>query len=90
MPAEHPPTLDPVAAERWAARAVTASPWLHEEVARRMVERLDVIRLPVQQWADWEPAHGGLDGHALVAQGYPDSKCFGSQRTLDRRRQLSK
>ena len=76
MPAEHPPTLDPVAAERWAARAVTASPWLHEEVARRMVERLDVIRLPVQQWADWEPAHGGLDGHAQVAQRYPDSKCF--------------
>ena len=76
MPADLPPTLDPVAAERWAARALTASPWLHEEVARRMGERLDVIRLPVQQWADWEPVRGGLDGHALVAQRYPDAKCF--------------
>ena len=76
MPVDHPPTLDPVAAERWAARAFAASPWLHEEVARRMVERLQVIRLPVQRWADWEPARGGLDGHARVAQHYPNSKCF--------------
>ena len=76
MSNDQPPTLDPVAAERWAARAWTASPWLHEEVARRMAERLTVIKLPVQQWADWEPARGGIDGHALVAQHYPDAKCF--------------
>ena len=76
MPSDQPPTLDPVAAERWATRAWTASPWLHEEVARRMAERLEVILLPVQQWADWEPARGGVDGHALVAQHYPDAKCF--------------
>jgi malonyl-CoA O-methyltransferase len=76
MPVDQPPTLDPVAAERWAARACVASPWLHEEVARRMVERLEVIRLPVQQWADWEPARGGMDGHARVAQHYPNAKCF--------------
>ncbi|MFD1710058.1 methyltransferase domain-containing protein [Ottowia sp. GY511] len=76
MPADRPPTLDPVAAERWATSAWTASPWLHEEVARRMAERLEVIRLPVQQWADWEPERGGLGGHALVAQHYPNAKCY--------------
>ena len=38
---------------------------LEAEVARRMAERLEVIRLPVQQWADWEPERGGLDGHAM-------------------------
>lgn len=71
-----PPSIDPVAARRWAARAATASPWLHEEVARRMAERLDVIRMPVQAWADWAPVHGGLAGHRLVAARYPDAECF--------------
>lgn len=66
-----PPSIDPVAARRWAERVHAASPWLHEEVARRMAERLGVIRLPVQAWADWEPVRGGLAGHDLVATHYP-------------------
>ena len=61
-----PPSIDPVAARRWAGRPHAASPWLHEEVARRMAERLGVIRLPVQAWAHWEPVRGGLAGHDLV------------------------
>ena len=36
-----PPTLDPIAAARWARAAPPRSPWLHEEVARRMAERLE-------------------------------------------------
>ncbi len=76
-PAAHrPPTIDPVAAQRWAARSLSATPWLHEEVARRMAERLDVIRVPVQRWADWEPVRGGLQGHERVAAHYPDAECF--------------
>lgn len=74
--ADRPPTIDPVAAQRWAQRALSASPWLHEEVARRMAERLDVIRVPVQRWADWEPVRGGLEGHKRVAAHYPDAECF--------------
>lgn len=74
MPTEQPPTLDPVAARRWAHRAPTAAPWLHEEVARRMAERLPFIRLSVQQWAHWEPAQGGEQGHALVAAHYPNAR----------------
>ena len=76
MPHALPPTIDPVAARRWAARPHPQPPWLHEEVARRMAERLDVIRLPVQRWAHWEPARGGLAGHQLVAARYPQAQSF--------------
>ena len=36
MSSERPPTIDPIAAARWQAAAPALSPWLHEEVARRM------------------------------------------------------
>jgi malonyl-CoA O-methyltransferase len=52
------------------------SPWLHEEVARRMEERLEWIKLQPQSWAHWEPVRGGLQAHALLAQRYPDAACF--------------
>jgi len=67
---DKPPTLDPVAAARWAARPLSASAWLHEEVARRMQERLDVIRLQPQAWADWEPWRGGLQAHRALRGRY--------------------
>jgi malonyl-CoA O-methyltransferase len=38
--------------------ATSAPPWLHEEVARRMVERLQVIRLQPGVVADWWAANG--------------------------------
>jgi malonyl-CoA O-methyltransferase len=41
-----------------------------------MAERLDVIRLPVQRWAHWEPVRGGLAGHELVAAHYPRAEVF--------------
>ena len=68
-----PPSLDPVASARWAARALPASAWLHEEVARRMQERLDVIRLQPQAWADWEPLRGGLQAHQALRARYPQA-----------------
>ncbi len=73
-----PPSIDPIAAARWATLAAAAenTPWLHEEVARRMAERLQYIRLPVSKWADWEPARGGRKGHALVAAHYPSAESF--------------
>ena len=36
MPTDTPPTIDPVAAARWQRAAPAHSPWLHEEVARRI------------------------------------------------------
>jgi malonyl-CoA O-methyltransferase len=76
MTSERPPTIDPVAAARWQQLLIEPSPWLHEEVARRMAERLDIIRLQPAAWANWGAVRGGLQGHALVAQRYPDSQCF--------------
>ena len=69
---ERPPSLDPVAAARWAAYPVArqASPWLHEEVASRMQERLDFIKLQPRQWAHWEPLRGGLQAHKALQQRY--------------------
>ena len=63
-----PPTLDPVAARRWANLPQPQSPWLHEEVARRMQERLSVILLQPAAWADWEPWRGGVQAHSALRQ----------------------
>jgi malonyl-CoA O-methyltransferase len=71
---DRPPTIAPAAAGRWERAAPPESPWLHEEVARRMQERLEWIRRSPQAWADWEPVRGGLAGHALVAQRYPQAR----------------
>ena len=68
-----PPTLDPVAAARWLALPVQSaqSPWLHEEVATRMQERLDFIKMQPQQWVHWGPLRGGLAAQRALEQRYP-------------------
>jgi malonyl-CoA O-methyltransferase len=71
---ERPPTIAPAAAARWERAAPALSPWLHEEVGRRMEERLEWIRRTPEAWADWEPVRGGLQAHALVAQRYPQAR----------------
>jgi len=76
MNTERPPTIDPQAATRWAQMQAPASPWLHEEVARRMEDRLQWIVLKPRQWVHWEPLRGGLQAHALLARRYPKSECF--------------
>ncbi len=76
MSADRPPTIDPLAALRWAARPQSVSAWLHEEVARRMEDRLQWIKLQPRFWADWEPVRGGLAAHAAVARRYPKAQCF--------------
>ena len=80
---EKPPTLDLAAARRWAARPLFASAWLHEEVGRRMQERLDVIRLQPRAWADWEPLRGGLQSHQALRQRYPQSALWQVARQPD-------
>lgn len=68
-----PPTLDPAAAAKWARQARPQSPWLHEEVAQRMCQRLDVMRVPPQSWADWEPVRGGAASHAALRDRLADA-----------------
>jgi len=73
-PTHRPPTIDPAAAARWARLAPReGSPWLHEEVGRRMEERLQWIKARPRRWADWSPLRGGLEAHARVAQRYGDA-----------------
>lgn len=69
-----PPTIDPVAAARWHAAAPASSPWLHEEIARRMDDRLQWIRQAPAAWCDWDPLRGGLQGHERVRQRYPQAQ----------------
>jgi len=54
------PPIDPVAAKRWerfAAQSPTA--WLHDEVAKRMAQRLVLMRSQPTHWAHWQPSLGG-------------------------------
>ena len=76
MSAEVRPAIDPAAARRWARLPVDQAPWLHEEIGHRMAERLDVIRLPVERWADGSPQRGGAATHARVAAHYPGARAF--------------
>ena len=70
------PPLDPVAAKRWQ-RLVAQSPpaWLHEEVAKRMAQRLVLMRSHPTHWVHWQPSLGGWAAQALVSQQYPQALC---------------
>ncbi|MDO4592515.1 MAG: class I SAM-dependent methyltransferase [Comamonadaceae bacterium] len=70
-----PPTIDPVAAARWQQAAPAQSPWLHEEVGRRMEDRLQWICRTPKTWCDWQPVRGGLQVHEMIAQRYPQAQC---------------
>jgi malonyl-CoA O-methyltransferase len=45
------------------------APWLHQEIARRMAQRLAVIRLQPDRLIDWWSGPGGAD--ELLARAYP-------------------
>ena len=90
MSTQRPPTIDPTAALRWQRLPVQPSPWLHEEVARRMEERLEWIKLKPSQWAHWQAVRGGLEAHALLSQRYPDADCFIVETHADKAEYASK
>ena len=76
MNSERPPTIDPRAAARWAHQPQMQSAWLHEEVARRMEDRLQWIVTQPRRWIHWEPLRGGIGSQSLLAKRYPGSECF--------------
>ena len=76
MKTERPPTLDPIAVARWQRMAPAASPWLHEEIASRMLDRLQWIKLQPQAWAHWGAVRGGLQNHQKLVKKYPKSLYF--------------
>jgi malonyl-CoA O-methyltransferase len=51
------------------------SPWLHNEVARRMAQRLQWVLKKPQSWVHWEPLLGGDEAQRLIFQAYPLSDC---------------
>ena len=65
-PSDFDPHIDPVAAARWAAMPAAGVPWLHEEVGRRMAERLDYIKLPTKDWTNWSWRRGGKPVHSAL------------------------
>jgi malonyl-CoA O-methyltransferase len=69
------PGMDPLAALRWRQRAAQSSPWLHEEVASRMAERLKWFREPPTSWMHWEPVNGGLLAHQQLREQLADAPC---------------
>ncbi len=66
--------LDAAALARHHRRLMrgAAPPWLHGEVARRMADRLRVIRLQPQQVADWGAFLGASSG--LLSLAYPKAR----------------
>lgn len=76
MATERPPTISPAAFAHWQRTAPARSPWLHEEVASRMVERLQWIRLRPKTWAHWGAVRGGQRAHGALLDKYPDSVYF--------------
>jgi len=68
------PVTDARAVARHLARAARAEgpPWLHQEVARRMAQRLPVIRQAPEHWVDWWGFTGG--GAPAVAAVWPQAR----------------
>ncbi len=84
MKTERPPTLDPIAVSRWQRIAPLVSPWLHEEVASRMLDRLQWIKLQPLAWLHWGAVRGGLQNHEKLVKKYPKSLCFVAEAQLIR------
>ncbi|MBE0587593.1 MAG: biotin synthase, partial [Hydrogenophaga sp.] len=78
------PGLDPRAASRWLDQPRTQSPWLHEEVATRMAERLKWFRNAPASWLHWEPVDGGLTAHQRLREQLPLAECHVESRHIQR------
>ena len=70
------PPLDALASQHVSLKASRAGqPWLHNEVARRMSQRLALIRHPVQHWVHWAPRTGGLASQDLLESIFAKASC---------------
>jgi malonyl-CoA O-methyltransferase len=71
--------VDPIALAHTSQRLHRAAqpPWLHSEVARRMAERLAIVKLQPQQVLDWSPFLGASQD--LLARAYPRARRLGLQ-----------
>ena len=76
-----PHQIDAQALQRQLSRLALgdAAPWLHAEVARRMAERLDFIKLKPADYLDWGPSLG--DSLAALQQAYPAARAWWQEPT---------
>ena len=81
-----PPTHDPVACARWwqGVPGLRGPAWLHEEVARRMQDRLQWIKMQPRDWIHANPSIGGFEAHALIIGRYPKATCQIQEGSLPR------
>ncbi|WP_338414411.1 biotin synthase [uncultured Sphaerotilus sp.] len=71
--ARRTPRIDPAALQRHLRQSASrAAPWLHEEIARRMAERLSLVRRQPARVIDWwSPTSGSA---ALLKAQYPQAR----------------
>lgn len=74
-----PPNAAAVA-RQWRARG--GAPWLHAEVARRMAQRLEIIRVEPARVLDWWAARSG--SRELLAARYPKARIDAMEPTAAR------
>jgi len=76
-----------VCARWWNGLAVHTPPaWLHEEVARRMAQRLDWIKLQPKSWLHAQPSIGGWEIHRELVRRYPHATVYIQEPSLPRGR----
>jgi malonyl-CoA O-methyltransferase len=70
---QRPPRIDPAALQRHLQpSADRAAPWLHEEIARRMADRLSLVRRQPTRVIDWwSPTSGSAE---LLKTQYPQAR----------------
>jgi malonyl-CoA O-methyltransferase len=80
-PAQRPPSqqIDATALSRHLRRLATSAepPWLHADIARRMAERLPLIKLQPQRVLQWSAHLGASD--ALLREAYPQARQLRSE-----------
>lgn len=68
----HTPVIDAPAAARWL-RCGLHTPWLHEQAAQHMLERLSWITQQPTNWCHWGAVRGGA--HDALRALYPQASC---------------
>lgn len=82
-----PPSIDAVASNRLTRQSITQSPWLHEEVGKRMSQRLQWMKQSMNKGLDWHPLNGGTQSHLLLKQHNPAMQWWACESTPQRERQ---
>ena len=68
------PNLHAAALQRERRLFVGRPPWLHEEVAAQMAQRLDWFVDRPKDWLDWAPSWGGMKAHVAIGKHAPKAQ----------------